>query len=182
MYIVYSKQYGPLARIEGDARDARLRDGEIAIPCGPDADVNDMELWARKAEEWEHHVPTLEEAKARKLAELAAARYAAEIAGVSVGSAKVRTDRESQAMLTGAALQAVEDPAYTCRWKTENGFVQLDAEQIKIVAKAVRAHVQAQFDREAALTAQVEAAETIEAVEAISWAGEEEEDAEEGDA
>lgn len=181
MYIVYSKQHGPLARIEGDAKDARLRDGEIAIPCGPDADVNDAELWARKAEEWEYHVPTLDEAKIKKLGELAVARYAAEIAGVAVNGARVRTDRESQAMITGAALQAVDDPSYACRWKTENGFVQLDAEQIKIVAKAVRRHVQAQFDREAALTAQVEAAKTIEDVEAIFWE-EEEEDAKEGEA
>ncbi len=168
-YILYLKQHGPLARIDGDIRDARLRRGEIAIPCAPDADVNDAELWARRAAEWENRVPTLEEAKAAKLAEIAAVRYVAEVSGVNVGGVKVRTDRESQSMITGAALQAVDDPAYTCRWKTESGFVPLDAERIKAVAKAVRRHVQAQFDREATLTAQVEAAETVEAVQAITW-------------
>ena len=168
-YILYSKQHGVLAKVDGRIEDARLREGEIAIPCKPDADVNDTELWAQKAEEWEHYVPTLQEVKAAKLSEIASARYAAEISGVNIGGAKVRTDRESQAMITGAALQAVDDPTYTCRWKTENGFLQLDAEHIKAVAKAVRAHVQSCFDREADLTALVEAAETVEAVEAIQW-------------
>lgn len=167
--ILYSKQYGVLAKVDGRLEDARLREGEIAIPCEPDADVNDAELWARKAEEWEHHVPTLQEVKVSKLAEIAAARYAAEISGVNIGGAKVRTDRESQAMITGAALAATQDMDYTCRWKTENGFVTLTAAQIVAVATAVRSHVQAQFDREAELTAQVKAAETIEAVEAIQW-------------
>ena len=108
-------------------------------------------------------------ARAKKLQKLAVARYAAEIAGMTMNGAHVRTDRESQAMITGAALQAVDDPTYACRWKTEDGFVELSAEQIKTVAKAVRAHVQAQFDHEAELAAQVAAAETVQAVEAIRW-------------
>lgn len=114
---------------------------------------------------------TLSVAKARKLRELAAARYASEVAGVTVNGATVRTDRESQAMITGAALQATQDAAYTCRWKTEKGFVELTAAQIVAVATAVRAHVQAQFDREAELIVQVNVAATVEAVEAITWQG-----------
>ena len=168
-YILYSKQHGVLAKVDGRLEDARFREGEIAIPCEPDADVNDTELWAQKAEEWEHHVPTLQEVKVAKLAEITAARYAAEISGVNIEGAKVRTDRESQAMITGAALQAVDNPTYTCRWKTENEFLQLDAEHIKAVAKAVRAHVQACFDREADLVAQVDAAQTVNEVAAVSW-------------
>ena len=111
----------------------------------------------------------LERAKAAKLVELAAARYAAEVAGVVVNGMRVRTDRESQAMITGAALAAVQDANYTCKWKTESGFVTLTATQIIAVATSVRAHVQAQFDREAELIVQVNAAITVEAVEAIQW-------------
>lgn len=114
---------------------------------------------------------TLSVAKARKLRELAAARYASEVAGVTVNGATVRTDRESQAMITGAALAAVQDANYTCKWKTEDGFVTLTAAQIIAVATAVRAHVQAQFDREAELIVQVNVAATVEAVEAITWQG-----------
>ncbi|MNF91252.1 hypothetical protein D3C84_738460 [compost metagenome] len=49
------------------------------------------------------------------------------------------------------------DPAYLLRWKTPEGFVDLTAQQVIAVARAVRAHVQACFDREAALLAELAA-------------------------
>ena len=112
---------------------------------------------------------TLDEAKAGKKAEIAAARYAAEIAGVAVGGVVVRTDRESQALITGAALKATQDAAYSCTWKSESGFVTLDAATIIAVADAVRTHVQGCFDLEAAKCAQIDAAQTVEDVEAVEW-------------
>jgi hypothetical protein len=81
----------------------------------------------------------------------------------------IRTDRESQALITGAALKASTDESYVCRWKTVEGFVELTAAQIIAVADAVRDHVQASFDREAELVALVDAAETVEELEAITW-------------
>ena len=69
----------------------------------------------------------------------------------------VATDRDSQALITGAALAAMLDSAYVCRWKTPSGFVELTAEQIIAVAQAVRAHVQACFDREAELLTEIDA-------------------------
>lgn len=111
----------------------------------------------------------LSELKAAKKAEIAQARYNAEIAGVTINGVSIKTDRESQAMITGAALQAIDDPTYSCQWKTEAGFVSLTAEQIKGVAVAVRQHVQACFDREAGLIEQIEAATTIEELEQIKW-------------
>ena len=108
-------------------------------------------------------------AKARKREEIAAARYAEEISGVTVNGMTIRTDRESQALITGAALQAVEDPTYICQWKAETGFVTLTAEQIKGAAQAVRAHVQGCFDKEAAAGAAIDAATTKAEVEAVTW-------------
>ena len=46
-------------------------------------------------------------------------------------------------------------------------FVTLDAAAITAVAMAVRAHVQACFDREAELKAQIEAAVTAEEIAAV---------------
>ena len=108
---------------------------------------------------------SLAEAQAEKKGELAAARWTAETGGVD----GIRTDRESQAMITGAALKAMQDSEYTCKWKTETGFVTLTAPQILAVANAVRAHVQDCFDHEAELLALVEAAETMEDLEGIVW-------------
>ena len=111
----------------------------------------------------------LEDVKAAKKSEIAAARYAAEIAGVTVGGVVVRTDRESQALITGAALKATQDGTYSCTWKAESGFVTLNAGTIIAVADAVRTHVQACFDAEAAKCALIDAAQTVEDVEAVSW-------------
>jgi predicted secreted protein len=114
--------------------------------------------------------PPLEEVKAAKLAEIAAARWKAETGGVMVESMTIDTSRESQALVTGAALAATLDPDYTCQWKTAGGFVTLTAAAVVAVAQAVRAHVQACFDREAELTVAVEAAETVEEAQAVTWA------------
>jgi len=111
----------------------------------------------------------LEAAKEHKQSEIAAARYEAETAGIDVNGFTVRTDRESQALITGAALAAFADPDYTCQWKTEAGFVSLDSVQIKAVAQAVRAHVQSCFDREADWVRQIKDAETPEELAGIVW-------------
>lgn len=107
----------------------------------------------------------LEAAKERKRSEIAAARFEAETAGID----GIKTDRESQALITGAALKAMQDSTYTCRWKTESGFVELTALQISAVADAVRAHVQGCFDREAELLPLIDAAESPEELGGIAW-------------
>ena len=107
----------------------------------------------------------MDAAKERKRGEIAAARYEAETAGID----GIKTDRESQALITGAALQAIVDYDYECRWKTSDGFVHLSAEQIKYIAQAVRSHVQSCFDREAELLPLIEAAESPEELGGIAW-------------
>ena len=54
-----------------------------------------------------------QQAKELKRTEIAAARYEQEIAGVVLNGATVRTDRESQALITGAALKAIQNPNYS---------------------------------------------------------------------
>ena len=110
-----------------------------------------------------------EQARERKRGEIAAARFEAETAGIDVNGFTVRTDRESQALITSAALKAMQDSEYSCRWKTESGFVELTAPQILAIADAVRAHVQGCFDREAELLPLIEAAESPEELAGIVW-------------
>jgi len=88
---------------------------------------------------------------------IAARRYQAEVGGITAGGMPVATDRDSQGLVMGAAFAASLDPNYTCNWKTDAGFVKLDAKTLIAVAQAVRAHVQACFDREEALLAAVKA-------------------------
>ncbi|KTT24518.1 hypothetical protein SB14R_10550 [Pseudomonas oryzihabitans] len=86
---------------------------------------------------------------------IAARRYQAESAGITVNGMAVATDDRSQGLITGAAFAASLDSSYTCNWKTEAGFVKLDAKALIAVAQAVRTHVQSCFDREADLLAAV---------------------------
>jgi hypothetical protein len=105
----------------------------------------------------------LEAAKERKRAEIASARFEAETAGID----GIKTDRESQALITGAALKAMQDSKYSCRWKGINGFVELTTPQIIAIADAVRQHVQSCFDHEAELVALIDAATSPEELEEI---------------
>jgi hypothetical protein len=105
----------------------------------------------------------LDAIKATRIAELAAIRFANETAGVSGW----RSDRESQALLTGAALAASLDPEYTIDWKGERGWTTLDAVQLLAAAQTVRGHVQACFSNERVLAAAIDAGEDMDAVLAI---------------
>lgn len=90
---------------------------------------------------------------------IAARRYEAEVAGITVNGTRVQTDRETRAILTGAALQAGRQPERAFRWKGPDGFVPLDSPTVLAIADAVSDYVQACFDREAALLAEVDEAE-----------------------
>ena len=114
---------------------------------------------------------TFDELKAQKKQDIAAARYEAETAGTTVNGITIDTGRDSQALITGAALAAMLDENYSLNWKTPSGFIHLIAPEIIAVAQAVRAHVQSCFDREGELVALVDAAETPEDLDEIiiSW-------------
>lgn len=87
--------------------------------------------------------------------QIAARRFQVETGGVAVAGVNLNTERDSQLLLTGAAFAASLDPDYRIKWKTASGFVELTGEQVIALASAVRAHVQACFDREADLLAAV---------------------------
>jgi len=82
---------------------------------------------------------------------IAARRYEAEVSGTTVSDIPIDTGRDSQGLITGAAVQAIIDPEYSLHWKTSGGFIELSGAQVLGVASAVRAHVQACFNREAEL-------------------------------
>lgn len=113
--------------------------------------------------------PTLDELKVQKKTAIASARYAAETAGTTVNGVLIDTGRDSQALITGAAVAAMLDDKYSLNWKTASGFIHLTAPEIITVAQAVRAHVQSCFDREGELCELIDAAQTAEELAAIKW-------------
>lgn len=102
----------------------------------------------------------LEDLKRTKLAELASVRYQKETGG-HMG---FRTDRESQALLTGAALAATIDAGYTVDWKGSDGWVTMNATQLLQAAQLIRAHVQSCFSNERAHSAAIAALQTQQEV------------------
>jgi len=106
------------------------------VPC--DCPVWDGSQW----------VPDVDLIRADKIADLAAYRYDRETAGIIVNGARIKTDRESQAMINGAKAYSDLNEAITIDWKSENGWVTIDRTTILIIAQAVAAHVQACFNRE----------------------------------
>ena len=80
-----------------------------------------------------------------------ARRYTAEVGGTTVSGMPIVTDDRSKSLITGAALRATRSADYILRWKTADGFVDLNADQVIAVADAVSDHVQACFNRESAL-------------------------------
>lgn len=95
-------------------------------------------------------VPTFEELKQKKLNQLAALRWEKETAGTTFNSMSFATDPISQTKYVGAVVAAQMSPLLTLKWKLSDGtFVDFDAASITQVAMAVRAHIQACFDKEA---------------------------------
>ena len=87
----------------------------------------------------------------------AAKRYALETGGIVVAGAPIATDRQSQAMVGNAYTYVQVSGAATVSYKTAAGFVTLTADQIKAVALAVGAHVQACFAAEDRVDASIHA-------------------------
>lgn len=108
--------------------------------------------------------------RAKMAALIAERRYAAEVSGINLNGAPIDTSRDSQGLIAGAALAAVIDPQYSVRWKAANGqFVELTGQQVIGVASSVRGHVQACFDREAALLAELDAGTFTETMLEEGW-------------
>lgn len=120
--------------------------------------------WARRqtAVDLRGDEANLQTLKERMKAQLADVRYQHETAGIVFGGARIKTDRESQATITGAYARALSDPATTVRWKSEDGFVTLDSAAIIAVGAAVFDHVQGCFSREGDLSAAIDGAATVD--------------------
>jgi len=109
----------------------------------------------------------LSEAKANRSNDLASLRYQHETAGITLSGMTIETDRESQALITGAYCTSLLNPAVMIDWKGVNGWTQIDAATIAGIAASVSIHVQACFSKERVLSEALDAAETVEGVQAI---------------
>jgi hypothetical protein len=111
---------------------------------------------------------TLESTKTEKLQEIASWRYNREVAGITLNGSKIKTDRESQAMITAAFISISQGLVTSVDWKSDNGvWLTLGLPEMSAIAGAVASHVQQCFTLEKLYVNMVAAATTIEDVQAI---------------
>lgn len=157
----------------------RLIKGVHAIPQG--ATPVDEGLWLRLTQEtdgqWvigvdgEVTKQPLPEVVQDVVQLIALTRFEHEAAGFTIDGLSIESTRDSQSLIASAGLSALLDPDYRCNFKTANGFVEMEAAQILAMAKAVRAHVQACFDRELALLRAIESGEYSDTMLTEGWPG-----------
>jgi len=113
---------------------------------------------------------TLDEIKTKQWEIIKAARTQAEYSGFTWDGSAFDSDAISQARLTGAVQLAQLNPAMTLDWTLASNTVRtLSAADLTAVGVALGVHVATQFAKGQALRAQIDAATTKEAVEAIVW-------------
>jgi len=95
--------------------------------------------------------------RAELLAYVGEARYAREMAGVTVpGGFRVATDDRSKLLLAGSRIKAEADPTYSTKWKVSpTDRVEVPASQIIAMSDAVLAFVDACFDADDAACAAI---------------------------
>lgn len=94
--------------------------------------------------------------KASLTAYAARLRWKKEAGGIIVEGQAIATDRESQALISGAYSLVQAQPETIIQFKTRAGFVSLDAAQMSAIAVAVAKHVQACFGIEADAVAEIQ--------------------------
>lgn len=116
---------------------------------------------------WEKRERPLEEIKTTLSGMVAGKRYSVETGGIEFGGKKIITDRDSQYMISGAVNAVNLDPTRVIKFKTGEGFVELDSSAIVALATAVANHVQDCFSREADLVAAINSATTFAELKTI---------------
>ena len=107
--------------------------------------------------------------KKGKLAELAENRWKEETGGYMYNGHEFHSDRESQDRVFQAYMASLSDPNFTVTWKTKDGWLEMTALDFITLYNEFQTFLQGLYQKEKALQEQVEAATTIEELEAIQW-------------
>lgn len=145
-------------------------DGWVALPARPGKGWT----WDGQTGAWVDG-RSLDTAKADKAAEVLAARRAYETSDFTVAGATFLADESSRTMLASTLVLAREYEEATSQpfstvWKLANGATTtLTRAQLRDLALALGARVQAAFEREAELRLEITAAATAEDVALVQW-------------
>jgi hypothetical protein len=116
--------------------------------------------------------PTLAETKAAKLKEINRAKWTAiEQGEVEYGGLRHSTGTQAQNSIMRATTEYQLSGALPPLWKGKDGVLESPTiDQLTAISTAMYNYMEARFEREVVLAAQINAAGTVEEVEAIVWA------------
>lgn len=140
---------------ENGAGAVEMANGQVEYIASLEAYQPALDAWAA-AEEAVVDVSAAAVLRASKRAALAAHRFTVETGGVTLGAEVVLTDRESQALLTGAFVSITAGLIPDVDWRLKDGWMTVGALEIAAVAQAVAAHVRKTFAVERVVWAQLE--------------------------
>jgi len=111
----------------------------------------------------------IEKYKAKKIAELADARWREETGGYVYNGHEFHSDRESQNRFFQAYMASLNDPSFAVTWKTKDGWLEMTASDFITLYNEFQTFLQGLYQKEKALQEQVKAATTIEELNEIEW-------------
>ena len=133
-----------------------LANALVTIPASPvDENGNNSLEGLRKALQfYQLSLGTLA-TTADLLAYTANKRWEIETGGIVINGINISTDERSQGMINRAYAYMQARNISSIKYKTENGFIDLDFATLTTIALAVGAHVQACFSAEAEIVNQI---------------------------
>ena len=138
--------------------------GEMLIPVEtppePIAIENDIAIYG------DIDIGTL---KQGKLWQLSDARWREETGGYMYNGHEFHSDRESQDRVFQAYMASLSDPNFTVTWKTKTGWLEMTASDFIALYNEFQTFLQGLYQKEKNLQALVEAATTIDELNAIEW-------------
>ncbi|WP_395452837.1 DUF4376 domain-containing protein [Azospirillum melinis] len=154
---------------------ARQIDARIERKAATFTDTAEPE-YGRTKRVWNVEPMPLEEVRQARKDALAELRWRRECGGIVMHDGSViATDDRSKTLLNGKYRTAEKYPDRLHRWKGAESEIILTSAQVIAIGDAVSDHVQNCFDRELDLIAEIDAAESAEAVLAIDittgWPG-----------
>ena len=111
----------------------------------------------------------IEVLKRGKLWQLADNRWREETAGFIYNEHEFHSDRESQNRFFQAYVASLNDPSFAVTWKTKDGWLEMTANDFITLYNEFQTFLQGLYQKEKNLQALVEAATTIEELNAIKW-------------
>lgn len=91
----------------------------------------------------------------------ASKRWEKEIGGIKCNGLQISTDDRSKTMVSGARIEAENNQDFTTQWKTETGFITINASQIIDISNALLRHVSDCFAKEYSVSKKIEAGEVL---------------------